>query len=172
MVSITIDERRLEVEAGSTVLQAAERLGIDIPTFCHAWLPVGSSFDDFRFETSWRTEPDASLAVDGEGWRQLTLSADLEARTSDGQLEVRTEGLEQPVLIGVDVLGLDSAELGPPRVRPISVTGLEEGQSRTVDLAGYLDSPLVEPRCSILSARVESGSGLTATLTGSSVGSS
>ncbi|OAP38300.1 NADH-quinone oxidoreductase subunit G [Sinorhizobium glycinis] len=35
MVSITIDGQTLEVEAGSTVLQAAERLGIDIPTFCY-----------------------------------------------------------------------------------------------------------------------------------------
>ncbi|MDX8477509.1 NADH-quinone oxidoreductase subunit NuoG [Mesorhizobium sp. VK24D] len=35
MVRVTIDERTLEVEAGSTVLQAAERLGIDIPTFCY-----------------------------------------------------------------------------------------------------------------------------------------
>ncbi|AFL53134.1 NADH-quinone oxidoreductase subunit G [Sinorhizobium fredii] len=35
MVSITIDGHTLEVEAGSTVLQAAERLGIDIPTFCY-----------------------------------------------------------------------------------------------------------------------------------------
>ncbi|WP_331376534.1 NADH-quinone oxidoreductase subunit NuoG [Sinorhizobium chiapasense] len=35
MVSITIDGQTLQVEAGSTVLQAAERLGIDIPTFCY-----------------------------------------------------------------------------------------------------------------------------------------
>ncbi|CAN7739416.1 NADH-quinone oxidoreductase subunit NuoG [Ensifer adhaerens] len=35
MVSITINEQTLEVEAGSTVLQAAECLGIDIPTFCY-----------------------------------------------------------------------------------------------------------------------------------------
>lgn len=35
MVSITIDGQTLEVEAGSTVLDAAERLGIDIPTFCY-----------------------------------------------------------------------------------------------------------------------------------------
>ncbi|MEF0941852.1 NADH-quinone oxidoreductase subunit NuoG [Rhizobium sp. BR 362] len=35
MVSITIDTQTLEVEAGSTVLQAAQRLGIDIPTFCY-----------------------------------------------------------------------------------------------------------------------------------------
>ncbi|CAN7601330.1 NADH-quinone oxidoreductase subunit NuoG [Pararhizobium sp. LjRoot235] len=35
MVSFTIDGQTLEVEAGSTVLQAAQRLGIDIPTFCY-----------------------------------------------------------------------------------------------------------------------------------------
>ncbi|PTM96254.1 NADH-quinone oxidoreductase subunit NuoG [Mycoplana dimorpha] len=35
MASITIDGQTLEVEAGSTVLQAAERLGIAIPTFCY-----------------------------------------------------------------------------------------------------------------------------------------
>lgn len=35
MVSITIDGQTLDVEAGSTVLQAARHLGIDIPTFCY-----------------------------------------------------------------------------------------------------------------------------------------
>ncbi|ACP25966.1 NADH-quinone oxidoreductase chain G 1 [Sinorhizobium fredii NGR234] len=35
MVRITIDAQSLEVEAGSTVLQAAQRLGIDVPTFCY-----------------------------------------------------------------------------------------------------------------------------------------
>ncbi len=142
---------------------------LDIPSYCHAWLPVGMSFDDVRFDTSWRTEPDAELAVDGAGGRRLTITADTDAQTSQGVLEVRTEGLDQPVAINVGVVGLDSAELGPPRLRPISVTGLEEGQSRTVDLAGYLDSPLVAPQCSILSARVESGSGLTASSSGCTV---
>ncbi len=142
---------------------------LDIPSYCHAWLPVGMSFDDVRFDTSWRTEPDAALAVDGAGGRLLTITADTDAETSQGVLEVRTEGLDQPVGINVAVVGLDSAELGPPRLRPISVTGLEEGQSRTVDLAGYLDSPLVAPQCSILSARVESGSGLTASSSGCTV---
>ncbi|APG85198.1 NADH-quinone oxidoreductase subunit NuoG [Sinorhizobium americanum] len=35
MVGITIDGQRLDVEPGSTILQAAQRLGIDIPTFCY-----------------------------------------------------------------------------------------------------------------------------------------
>ncbi|MHA4735214.1 NADH-quinone oxidoreductase subunit NuoG [Ensifer adhaerens] len=35
MVSVTINGQTLEVAAGSTVLQAAQRLGIEIPTFCY-----------------------------------------------------------------------------------------------------------------------------------------
>ncbi|MHC4510075.1 MAG: 2Fe-2S iron-sulfur cluster-binding protein [Planctomycetota bacterium] len=32
MISLTIDNKKIEVEEGSTVLQAAEKLGIKIPT--------------------------------------------------------------------------------------------------------------------------------------------
>ncbi|MEO5324538.1 NADH-quinone oxidoreductase subunit NuoG [Mesorhizobium sp. CC13] len=35
MARVTIDEHELEVEAGSTILQAAQALGIEIPTFCY-----------------------------------------------------------------------------------------------------------------------------------------
>jgi len=35
MISLTIDNKKVEVEEGSTVLQAAEKLGIHIPTLCH-----------------------------------------------------------------------------------------------------------------------------------------
>jgi NADH-quinone oxidoreductase subunit G len=44
MVSVTIDGQTLEVDAGSTILQAARRLGIDVPTFCYLKrLPVLAS---------------------------------------------------------------------------------------------------------------------------------
>ncbi|MHC4752770.1 MAG: 2Fe-2S iron-sulfur cluster-binding protein, partial [Planctomycetota bacterium] len=35
MINLTIDNKKVEVEEGSTVLQAAEKLGIHIPTLCH-----------------------------------------------------------------------------------------------------------------------------------------
>lgn len=35
MITITINDRKVQVEDGSTILQAAEQLGIQIPTFCH-----------------------------------------------------------------------------------------------------------------------------------------
>lgn len=35
MISLTINGRRIEVEPGETILQAAEKLGIEIPTLCY-----------------------------------------------------------------------------------------------------------------------------------------
>ena len=44
MVSLTIDGNAVEVEEGSTVLEAAQTLGIEIPTLCHhkSLLPYGA----------------------------------------------------------------------------------------------------------------------------------
>jgi heterodisulfide reductase subunit A len=35
MIQVTIDTHPIEVEAGTTILEAAQRLGINIPTLCH-----------------------------------------------------------------------------------------------------------------------------------------
>ncbi len=35
MITLTIDDKKVEVEDSSTILQAAEKLGIKIPTLCH-----------------------------------------------------------------------------------------------------------------------------------------
>jgi heterodisulfide reductase subunit A len=44
MIHLTIDDKRVDVEEGSTVLQAAEKLGIHIPTLCHhpSLVPYGA----------------------------------------------------------------------------------------------------------------------------------
>ena len=44
MISLTIDGQVVEVEDGSTVLQAAQKLEIQIPTLCHhkSLLPYGA----------------------------------------------------------------------------------------------------------------------------------
>ena len=145
---------------------------VDIPTFCHAWLPVGMSLDDVTFDTRWETEADADLAVDGPGNRTLTLHAGPDAKSSTGRLSVTSPGLATPSTIAVRVVGAPTdgtpAEdpVPPPTLRPISVTGLEEGESRTVDVRPYLDSPLPQPECSITGTSVESGTALTATASG------
>ncbi|MGL5911905.1 MAG: Ig-like domain-containing protein, partial [Phycicoccus sp.] len=147
-----------------TVLAGGVDRVIDIPTFCRAWLPVGMTVDDVRFETRWTTEAaGAELRVDDDG-RRVTLRAGADARTSSGVLSVVPEGQGAPSTINVRVQGGEA--FPPPRLRPISVAGLAEGESTEVDVAAYLDSPLARPQCAIDSARVESGAGLTASASG------
>ncbi len=44
MITLTIDNKKVEVEEGTTILQAAEKLDIEIPTLCHhkSLIPYGA----------------------------------------------------------------------------------------------------------------------------------
>ena len=165
-------------EGAVTVFAGGLERVVDIPTFCHAWFPVGTSLEGVEFRATWETPADAELDVDGVGNRRVTLRAGDGARTSLGRLSITSEGMPTPSAIQVQVIGKDAAglalarQLGVqspvplPSLRPISVTGLREGESRSVDVRPYLDSPLADPVCTIASATVERGTGLTASRSG------
>lgn len=144
---------------------------LDIPTLCHAWLPVGMTLDDVVFESGWKPEPEGvELRKSGVGDRTVELKAGDRAPSSiNGRLVVKARGGPESV-VAVSVLGIDGGQvdangnplpsLGPPRLRPFSVSGLEAGSSRTINLRAYLDSPLENPGCTISAAAVPGGSGL------------
>ncbi|NNM48065.1 Ig-like domain-containing protein [Knoellia koreensis] len=148
---------------------------IDIPTLCHAWVPIGMTLDDVVFESDWKTEADGvDLTRTGAGNRTVELKAGEKAPSStNGRLAVKARGGPESI-VSVTVLGADDgavdtgnnlATLGPPRLRPFTVTGLNAGSSTTIDLRGYLDSPLESPKCAIASAAA-TGAGLSATFSG------
>jgi len=63
MVSLTIDGKTVEVEEGSTILQAAEKAGIEIPTLCYhkSLLPYGACrLCLVELEYSWGSKIQAS----------------------------------------------------------------------------------------------------------------
>ena len=161
---------------------------IDIPSLCRAWLPLGMSLEDVAWAASWAERPDGvELSTSGVGERELTLRAASDAPTGSGVLTVSPEGSDQMSSISVRVIGQPSRTTSaaaqdpdepdeeeevvypPARLRPLSVTGLEEGESQTVSIAPYLDSPLAEPVCTVLMAQVVSGAGLEATHSGCAV---
>ncbi|WP_229708772.1 Ig-like domain-containing protein [Knoellia flava] len=150
---------------------------IDIPTYCRAWLPIGMNLDEVDFEARWEPQArGAELEQAETGGRLVTLRAGERAPTGTGSVTVTSPGMPS-VKFPVQVLGRDAAGLaagaaagangadpaavlGPPRMRPIAVDGLNEGESATVDVSRYLDSPLEKPSCSIEAAALESGSGI------------
>lgn len=145
---------------------------VDIPTYCRAWLPVGMSLDDVKFEATWEPQPKGTdLEQTETGGRLVTLSAGDRAPSGTGSVTVTSPGMPS-VKFPVRVLGRGegataaaaavdpAAALGPPRLRPIRVDGLNEGESEAIDVSRYLDSPLEKPSCSITAAALESGTGI------------
>ena len=162
-----------------TVNAAGRPRDIDIPTLCHAWLPPGMTLDKVAFEARWEPEPDGvELRQSGPGQRTVSVRAGRDApSSSDGRIRIQARGADEVSHIRVTVVGLDSdavkastdskaKTVGPPRMRPFSVSGLKAGSSQTISLRGYLDSPLEKPVCSIESATVTSGKGLSVSRSG------
>ena len=161
----------IEVSAGG------RSRNLDIPTLCRAWLPQGMSVDDLTFESAWGTKPDGTdLEVEGTGGRQVSVRADANAPSGTGTILVKTAGMDKPAEIRVTVLGVgpggagangnSEAAIPPPTLRPMLLTGLAEGTPQTLDVSGYLDSPLENPQCAIQTATVESGTALTVSASG------
>ncbi len=69
MPKLTIDGREVEVEAGLTVLQACEQIGIEIPRFCyHERLTIAGNCRMCLVEMERAPKPVASCAMPvGEG---------------------------------------------------------------------------------------------------------
>ena len=69
MPKLTIDGREIEVEAGMTIIQAADQLGIEIPRFCyHERLAIAGNCRMCLVEVEKMPKPVASCAMPvGEG---------------------------------------------------------------------------------------------------------
>ena len=109
----------------------------------------------------WEPEPDGvELASRGAGGRTRERAGRRDAPTQLGRAHPhpgprRRRGLAHPGLrrrprdagSRPPRANGDTAQgVGPPRLRPFSVTGLEAGSSQTISLRGYLDSPAGEAR--------------------------
>ncbi|WP_082569705.1 fibronectin type III domain-containing protein [Knoellia sp. Soil729] len=164
-----------------TVLAGGLARTLDIPTLCRAWLPVGMTMEDVTFTSDWEQDaPDADLRRSGTGSRVVTLSAGDRARSGKGVLRIGVRGSDVTGKVNVTVVGKPSesdqasvtdpmANMPPPRLRPITINGLKEGESQQVDVRSYLDSPLQDARCSVDAASVTSGTSLTVTRSGCTV---
>jgi hypothetical protein len=162
-----------------TVLAGGLPRTLDIPTLCRAWLPVGMTMEDVRFTSDWEQQAqDVDLTRNGTGSRVVTLSAGDAARSGKGVLRIGVEGSDVTGKVNVTVVGKPSdqasvtdpmANMPPPRLRPIAINGLQEGESQQVDVRSYLDSPLRDARCSVDAASVTSGTSLTVTRNGCTI---
>ena len=68
MQKLTINEIEVEVEDGSTVLQACEQLGIEVPVFCyHPKLSIAGNCRMCLVQMGTSPKPIASCSMPGNG---------------------------------------------------------------------------------------------------------
>jgi len=124
--SITLDGRRVEARQGETIVQAAERNGVAIPTLCHdpRLDPAGACRiclveveGQRRLQPgcAWQVTPGMKVTTKSERIRrhqQMLLALYLSDHPLDG------EGLPKPTIGGNQLREL-AEELSPPRLDPI-----------------------------------------------------
>jgi len=91
MVSLTIDGKTVEVEEGSTILQAAEKLGVEIPTLCHhkALMPYGACrLCLVELEFSWGSQIQASCVYPAQEGLVVKTNTERVQRTRKVMMEL------------------------------------------------------------------------------------
>lgn len=146
-----------EVVAGSLTRS------IDVTTFCHVWTPNPSDSANLRYSATWKKPIDG---VRAEGDRQVALTA--AGSAVPGATGTLTIGVQGSDAVAQDIsVRVKAAPL--PALAPISLTGIRQGQSKTVDVADYLTSPLVDKLPSVISVQRTGGMEASASASGSVV---
>jgi NADH-quinone oxidoreductase subunit G len=88
MPKVTIDGREIEVEAGLTILQAAERLGIEIPRFCyHDRLSIAGNCRMCLVEVERAPKPIASCAWPVSDGMVVRTRSEIATKARNGVME-------------------------------------------------------------------------------------
>ncbi|GAB76623.1 hypothetical protein SAMN05421595_1756 [Austwickia chelonae] len=126
----------------------------DVMALCHVWTakPGGAEKLRFRGQLSGET---SGLQLSNPDNHTVALSANGNAR--EGQratLSISVPGTEaKPATVAVTVRSPH-----PPTLAPITLDGVAAGQTASVNLAGYISSPLSSPRLSVVSLEQAGGS--------------
>jgi hypothetical protein len=152
-------------QAPITVVTGGPAVSVDIASVCHVWAPTPEQRDQLRFSGTFKGDSGA-LRLSGSGTRNLSVeAAGGAAPGATATLEVNARGTDATA----SELVFTVAAAAAPSITPVTVDGIKAGSSTTVDLRGYVSSPLRDANISVLQVNQTSGSGASASKQGSSV---
>ena len=138
---------------GIGVVAGGPTIALPITTLCHVWTPNPADTASLRYHVTWRTKP-AGLSSGNQDTARPTVTAAGSARTgTTGVLSVGVVGSKaatQTLSIGVQAA---------PKltIAPITIEGVKAGDHRSVNLAGYVQSPLRDARIMVVGTPTASG---------------
>ena len=118
-------------------VQGGAPLKLDIATLCHVWLDDPSTIGQVDFTSTWAKQP-GGVSITKSGNSGLTVTPGPQAKPgASGVLRIGVAGTSVVATLNIRVV-----KAPPPVVEPITVRGLKAGASQTVDLRGYVQSPI------------------------------
>ncbi len=162
-VQVGDDTPELTCPATTIPISSGQVYDLDLGSLCTVWTLDPADADDLTYAGSF-TQPVEGVSVTGTGTSVLRVAAADDATEGGTAVLSVTAGDSNAQEIR---FRLDDAP--PPSLLPIRVDDLQAGQSRTYDLAAYLEPGVSSPDPTVVSVDAISGAGVSASSSGSSV---
>lgn len=162
-VQVGDDTPELECPEATIPISAGQDYDLDIASLCNVWTLDPADAAGLDYQGSFTQAVDG-VTVSGNDSTVLRISAAEDATEGGTAVLAITAGDSNAEEIR---FRLDDAP--PPTLLPIRVDDLEAGQSRTIDLAPYLEPGVSRPDPTVVSVDPLAGTGVSASARGSSV---
>ncbi len=148
-----------------TVYAGGDVRTLDVASVCSVWTPTDAMAKSLTFSGAWSKEIPA-VSIKGQRTRSLVIDASGSAKpNSAGAISVTADGTQaKPATLNVQVLAA-----AKPRLAAIKLAEMKQGDTRTVNIADYLTSPLKDKQVTVFTAVKTTGDAATITASGSTV---
>ena len=147
------------------VVEGGPSVSLNIATLCHVWTAQPGAAASLHYTAQWQgSAPGLSIAGSGTGTPSVSAGSAATAQSS-GTLVIGVAGSAAKT----SLLPVQAVAAAAPTVAPITVNGVEAGQTATIDVAPYISSQLRQPVDSVVSAAQSSGMAASASVAGSTV---
>ena len=160
-VQVGHDTPTLECPATVVPISAGQRYGLDIATFCKVFTLDPRDAADLAYEAEWSQGVDGLEVGSPQGSVVAVSASDSATQGGEAVLAVRAGDSN------TEEVRFRLAQAPPPTMLPIRVDTMEAGQSRTYDIAAYLEAGVADPSPTIVSVENTGNPGVRATTSGS-----
>ncbi|KRE96989.1 hypothetical protein ASG76_18355 [Nocardioides sp. Soil774] len=163
-IPVQVGDDKPTLQCPSTVLPIAggQRIDLDIATFCKVYTLDPRDAVGLNYSAEWSQSLDG-VAVGSPDGSVVAVSA-ADTATQGGEAALTVQAGES----NTQVVRFRLAQAPAPRLSPIKVETMEAGQTRTYDLADYLQAGVADPQPTIVSVQdVGQNAGVRATYEGS-----
>lgn len=160
-VQVGDDTPTLECPTTVVPITAGQRYDLDIATFCTVSTPDPRDVVGLSYSAEWSQGVDGVDVGDPDGSVVAITVADTATEGGEASLTVRAEDSNTQEIR----FRLDRAPA--PRLQPIRVETMEAGQTRTFDIATYLQAGVADPDPRIVTVSSTGSPGVRASVSGS-----